>query len=403
MSNQVEAGAGLRTTPLNALHVELGAKLVPFAGWEMPIQYAPGVLAEHGWCRSSAGLFDVSHMAVVDLVGDDPAAALERLTPAGITTLAEGRQRYGLLLNDDGGIVDDFMVTNWGDRLTMVVNASRRDVDLALLREGLDGVEVIERTDVALVAIQGPEAAAVVIGLDPSLDGTVFLDNRNATVGGIAVKAARAGYTGEDGFELAVPADRADELARLLLEDDRVRPVGLGARDTLRLEAGLCLYGNDLDETISPVEADLVWSMPKRRREVGDFPGGQRVLRELADGPSRVRVGLQPDGRRPVREGAALRLADGDSRANDSTATDGNTNTGGSTATDGNTSVDGTADGIVSSGGFGPTVDRPVAMGYVPPSLAADGTALIADVRGKDAPVTVAPLPFVPHRYQRGA
>ncbi len=376
MSNQVEAGAGLRTTPLHALHAELGAKLVAFAGWEMPIQYEDGVLAEHGWCRSAAGLFDVSHMAVVDLVGDDPAAALERLTPAGVTTLAEGRQRYGLLLNDDGGVVDDFMVTNWGDRLTMVVNASRRAVDLAILRDGLAGVDVIERTDVALLAIQGPEAAAVVTGIDPSLDGSVFLDNRPATFGGIDVMAARAGYTGEDGFELAVPADRADELARLLLDDPRVRPVGLGARDTLRLEAGLCLYGNDLDETTSPVEADLVWSMPKRRREAGDFPGADRVTAELADGPTRVRVGLQPEGRRPVRDGAGLRPAD---------------------------DADRDPVGVVSSGGFGPSVDRPVAMGYVPPSLAADGTALIADVRGKDVPVTVAPLPFVPHRYQRGA
>ncbi|MEL6985057.1 MAG: glycine cleavage system aminomethyltransferase GcvT, partial [Actinomycetota bacterium] len=301
---------GLRTTPLHGLHQELGGKLVPFGGWDMPIQYE-GVLAEHAWCRSSAGLFDVSHMAVIELHGDDPARSLERLTPAGITTLAEGRQRYGLLLNDDGGIVDDFMVTNWGDHLLLVANASRREIDLPLLRSALTDVDVVERADMALLAIQGPEAAAVVIGLDPSLDGTVFLDNRRATLGGIPVLAARAGYTGEDGFELAVEADQADALARLLLADERVRPVGLGARDTLRLEAGLCLYGNDLDETTSPVEADLVWSMPKRRREAGDFPGGSRILAELADGPSRVRVGLQPDGKRPVRDGATLRPADG--------------------------------------------------------------------------------------------
>ncbi len=382
MSNPVHAeperASGLRRTPLHGLHQELGAKLAPFAGWEMPTQFE-GVLAEHAWCRNSAGLFDVSHMAVVELHGDDPARSLETLTPAGITTLAEGRQRYGLLLNDDGGIVDDFMVTNWGDHLLLVANASRRDVDLALLREKLDDVDIVERTDVALLAIQGPEAAAVVTGLDPSLDGTVFLDNRRASLGGIEVLAARAGYTGEDGFELAVAADDAERLARLLLDDPRVQPIGLGARDTLRLEAGLCLYGNDLDETTSPVEADLVWSMPKRRREAGDFPGGTRVKAELADGPSRVRVGLQPDGRRPVRDGATLRP---------------------STEADANPDA---AIGVVSSGGFGPTVDRPVAMGYVRPDLAADGTALVADVRGKDAAVTVAPLPFTPHRYQRGA
>lgn len=382
MSNPVhtEPGTepGLRHTPLHALHQELGAKLAPFAGWEMPTQYE-GVLAEHAWCRSSAGLFDVSHMAVVELHGEDPARSLERLTPAGITTLGEGRQRYGLLLNDDGGIVDDFMVTNWGDHLVMVANASRRDVDLALLRGGLDDVDVVERADVALVAIQGPEAAAVITALDPSLEGTVFLDNRPATIGDIPVLAARAGYTGEDGFELAVAAEDADRLARLLLDDPRVQPIGLGARDTLRLEAGLCLYGNDLDETTSPVEADLVWSMPKRRREAGDFPGGARIQAELADGPSRVRVGLQPEGRRPVRDGADLRVAAADGQP------------------------DGDPIGTVSSGGFGPTVDRPIAMGYVRPDLATEGTALVADVRGKNAAVVVAPLPFTPHRYQRGA
>ncbi len=361
--------------------------MAPFAGWDMPTQFE-GVLVEHAWCRSSAALFDVSHMAVVELrpePGNSEGAvanALERLTPAGITTLAVGRQRYGLLLNDDGGIVDDFMVTNWGGHLTMVVNASRREVDLALLRDQLPEVDVVERTDVALLALQGPQAAAVLADMadspNPYWHESVFLDNQQADLGPATVLAARAGYTGEDGFELVVPASSAEALARRLLDDQRVRPAGLGARDTLRLEAGLCLYGNDLDETISPVEADLVWTMPKRRREAGDFPGGSRIIGELADGPSRVRVGLQPEGRRPVRDGAALFAA--------------------SEATDGGR---GQPVGVVSSGGFGPTVEQPVAMAYVSPDASEVGTALVADVRGKDVNCRVAALPFVPHQFRR--
>ncbi len=364
-----------RRTPLHGLHLEYDAKMVPFAGWDMPIQF-DGVIAEHTWCRTGAGLFDVSHMAVIEIWGDDPARSLERITPAGITTLAEGRQRYGLLTNPDGGIVDDFIVTNWGRHLTMVANASRRDVDLAYLTEHLDDVDIVEKPDIALIAIQGPKAAEIVIGHDPSLADTVFLDNRMAEIGGIQIAAGRSGYTGEDGFELAVGADDAERLARLLLSDPAVRPVGLGARDTLRLEAGLCLYGNDLDETTSPVEAGLVWTMPKRRREAGDFIGSERILDELDRGPSRVRVGLQPEGRRPVRDGAALRPT-------------------------AETPDDARPIGSVSSGGFGPTVERPVAMAYVAPNHAEVGTELIADVRGKDVPCTIVDLPFTPHRYQR--
>lgn len=371
--------AELRTTALNGLHRELGAKMVPFAGWDMPIQF-DGVIAEHTWCRTNAAMFDVSHMAVIELRGDDPARSLERITPAGITTLAEGRQRYGLLMNTDGGIIDDFIVTNWGDHLTMVANASRRDIDLAYLNDQLADLDVIEQPDVALIALQGPKAAEVIVRHDPSLADTVFLDNRRATIGGIDVAAGRSGYTGEDGFELAVASQDADRLARLLLDDPAVSSVGLGARDTLRLEAGLCLYGNDLDETTSPVEANLVWTMPKRRREAGDFVGAERVLRELSDGTSRVRVGLQPEGKRPVREGASLR-----------------------SATETHASGDSETTGLVSSGGFGPTLDRPVAMGYVPAELAEIGTALIADVRGKDVTCSVAELPFAPHRYRRNA
>lgn len=371
MSNDPQQ-AELQRTPLHALHQELEGRLVPFAGWDMPIQFE-GVLAEHNHCRTAAGLFDVSHMAVIELWGDDPARSLETVTPAGITTLAEGRQRYGVLTNSDGGIVDDFIVTNWGRHLTMVANASRRDVDLAFLTEHLTDVDIIEKPEIALLALQGPAAAGIVTDHDPSLADTVFLDNRMAEIGGIQIAAGRSGYTGEDGFELAVANDDADRLARLLLSNDAVAPIGLGARDTLRLEAGLCLYGNDLDETTSPVEADLVWTMPKRRREAGDFTGSKRILAELADGPSRVRVGIQPEGRRPVRDGAELRVPDGDSPI-----------------------------GTVTSGGFGPTVERPVAMGYVPPELAQHGTGLVADVRGNDVACTVAPLPFAPHRYHRG-
>jgi aminomethyltransferase len=349
--------------------------MVPFAGWEMPIQF-DGVIAEHTWCRTNAGLFDVSHMAVIELRGEDPARSLERITPAGITTLAEGRQRYGLLTNDDGGIIDDFIVTNWGEHLTMVANASRRDVDLAYLTERLEDVDVIEMPQIALIALQGPEAAEVLLGYDPALAETVFLDNRMSEIDGIQVAAGRSGYTGEDGFELAVANQDADRLARLLLENPSVSPVGLGARDTLRLEAGLCLYGNDLDEGTSPVEADLVWTMPKRRREAGDFAGAGRIQHELANGTNRVRVGVQPQGRRPVRQDAALRLPSQEDSPPQQA-------------------------GSVSSGGFGPTVDRPVAMGYVKPALSEPGTSLVADVRGKDVPCTVAALPFVPHRYRR--
>ncbi len=379
MATHGNDGNELRKTPLHGLHQELGARLVPFAGWEMPIQYE-GVIAEHTWCRTHCGLFDVSHMAVIEMRGDNPAASLELVTPAGITTLGEGRQRYGLLLDHSGGVIDDFMVTNWGTHLTMVANASRRDVDLAFLREHLADVDITERPDVALIAIQGPGTAAVVAEIvaedGGAVDDMVFLDNRPLRLAGVDVLAARSGYTGEDGFELAVPAADADHLARALLAHDLVQPVGLAARDTLRLEAGLCLYGNDLSTEISPVEADLVWSMPKRRRETGDFLGAERVQAELATGPSRVRVGIKPDGKRPVRDGTALYSGDSTDPANEI--------------------------GFVSSGGFGPTVEGPVAMGYVPPALAGIGTELIADVRGNDVACVVAELPFVPHRFNRG-
>lgn len=360
----------LRRTALFDLHIEAGGRMVDFAGWELPIQYE-GVIAEHQWTRSSASLFDVSHMGVVEIHGDNAALSLERLTPAGVSTLAPGRQRYGLLTNEAGGIIDDFMVANSGTHLTMVVNASRAAVDVPHLIAGLPDCDVRFKLDASLLALQGPVAIDVIERLAPSLSDTVFLDVRRAEIGGVEVAASRSGYTGEDGFELMVAGhDSAITLARLLLEQPEVRFAGLGARDTLRLEAGLHLYGNDLDETISPVEADLVWTMPKRRREAGDFPGGDRIQRELADGAPRQRVGLQPQGKRPVREQAVL-------------------------------SSDGATVGLVTSGGFGPTVERPIAMALVAPEFAPIGTELLADVRGTQIPCAVTELPFAPHHYAR--
>lgn len=374
MSNNVVPEEKLperRRTALHQLHVEAGGRMVDFAGWDLPIQY-DGVIAEHTWTRTSASLFDVSHMAVVEIRGDNPGASLERLTPAGVSTLAEGRQRYGLLTNDDGGVIDDFMVANRGSHLAMVVNASRTAVDVPHLIAGLADCDVRLMLDTSLLALQGPEAAAIINRLVPSLSDTTFLDVRDAEIGGVEVAASRSGYTGEDGFELTISgAAEAIAVAELLLEQPEVHWAGLGARDTLRLEAGLHLYGNDLDETVSPVEAGLTWSMPKRRREAGDFPGGHRIRGELANGPARVRVGLRPEGKRPVREHTALRSPSGDHA------------------------------GEVTSGGYGPSVEHPIAMALVPPHLADLGTELIADVRGKDVPCVVAPLPFSPHRYAR--
>lgn len=343
--------------------------MVDFAGWDLPIQYE-GVIAEHTWCRTSASLFDVSHMGLIELHGDDPARSLEQLNPAGLTTLKPGAIRYGFLLNDDGGVVDDLMVTNSGDHLSAVINASRRDVDVAYLRSRLVDVDVIERPDTAILALQGPKAVEALGRLAPGATELFFLQSTTVEIAGAEVGVSRSGYTGEDGFELLVPSAAAEVVARLILEQPEVKPAGLGARDTLRLEAGLCLYGNDLDETVSPIEADLRWAIPKRRREAADFPGADRILTEYENGPRRIRVGLAADGRRPVREQSTL-------------------------------SFDGEKVGAVTSGGFGPTIDRPVAMGFVRPDLAEVGTRLVADVRGRDVPITVAPLPFAPHRYRR--
>ncbi|MHA6346146.1 glycine cleavage system aminomethyltransferase GcvT [Roseivivax sp. CAU 1761] len=375
------AGAdGLRRTPLHALHLDLGARMVPFAGYEMPVQYAAGVKKEHDWTRARAGLFDVSHMGQVVLRGRrrDPAEALEALVPVDVQGLKQGRQRYAVFTNDAGGIEDDLMIANRGDHLFLVVNAARKAEDLALLRAGLEPDVVVKEIEGrALLALQGPEAEAVLAELAPAVRDMRFMDVATLEIDRAEAWVSRSGYTGEDGFEISVPEAAAEALARRLLAHEAVAPIGLGARDSLRLEAGLCLYGHDIDATTSPVEAGLAWAIQKVRRadgaRAGGFPGADRVLRELAEAPGRMRVGLQPEGRAPMREGVDLYAAE-----------------------DGKTPV-----GRITSGGFGPSAGGPVAMGYVPASMTAPGTRLWGELRGKRLPVSVARLPFVPARFKR--
>jgi aminomethyltransferase len=362
----------LLETPLAALHRELGGRMVPFAGYEMPVQYPAGILTEHLHCRAAASLFDVSHMGQAELVGDGAAAALERVTPADVQILKPGRQKYGLLTTAEGGILDDFMVANLGDRLFLVVNASRKHVDLPYIETALPaGVTLRALTDRALIALQGPRAVAAVATLAPGIAELGFMGIGAFTIAGAAVLVSRSGYTGEDGVEISVAAEQAESLARALLALPGVMPAGLGARDSLRLEAGLCLYGNDIDETTSPVEAALTWTIGKRRRMAGDFPGAARVAQDLADGTKRLRVGLKPEGRQPARGHTPIHAPGG------------------------------AAIGEITSGGFGPSLNGPMAMGYVAREHAADGTALDLMVRGKAVPARVAPMPFVPHRYIR--
>ncbi|HSR73005.1 MAG TPA: glycine cleavage system aminomethyltransferase GcvT [Kiloniellales bacterium] len=369
-----------KRTPLNALHRELGAKLVPFAGYEMPLQYPDGILAEHRWTREKAGLFDVSHMGQVRLTGGaraSAAEALERLVPADLIGLASWRQRYTLFTNEDGGILDDLMVTRVGDELRLVVNAACKAADVAHLQAGLAGdAGVEELRERALIALQGPAAGEVLGRLAPQSADLVFMSAAELELEGAACLVTRSGYTGEDGFEISVPAERAEALARRLLAEPEVAPVGLGARDSLRLEAGLCLYGHDIDETTTPVEAGLAWALAKARRpggaRAGGYPGAETIARQLAEGPPRRRVGLRPEGRAPLREGTELK----DER--------------------------GRAVGRVTSGGFGPTVEGPIAMGYVESALAEPGTALGAELRGRPVALQVVALPFVAQRYHRG-
>jgi aminomethyltransferase len=367
-------------TPLFDLHVELGAKMVPFAGYEMPVQYPLGVLKEHLHTREKAGLFDVSHMGQALLAGPGHATtarALEALVPADIVTLKPGQQRYSQLTNDDGGIIDDLMVTRpvsaeEDGRLLLVVNAARKDVDVPHMQSRLpSGVTLTLADDRALLALQGPTAKDVMTKLSDVAGRLAFMSAANGKVGDFDCHISRSGYTGEDGFEISVAADQAADFARLLLAQNGVQPIGLGARDSLRLEAGLCLYGHDIDETTSPIEADLQWSIQKRRRSDGGFPGFERIRDEFGRGPARKRVGIKPEGRAPAREGAEI------------------------------LSMQGERIGIVTSGGFGPSVNAPVAMGYVQSAHATPGTQVNLMVRGKALAASVVPLPFFPHRYAR--
>ena len=362
----------LLRTPLYALHQELGAKFVPFAGYAMPVQFKAGVLAEHLHCRAEAGLFDVSHMGQLRLTGADPAAALEILVPGEIQALKPGRTRYTLLTNDSGGIIDDLMVTNRGDHLFLVVNAATKETDIAHLRLGLAGraeVETLERR--ALLALQGPAAASVMWRLAPDLATMPFMSAREAVLDGIDCLLTRSGYTGEDGWEISVEGADAERLARRLLAEKEVAPIGLGARDSLRLEAGLCLYGHDIDETTTPIEAGLDWAIGKRRRAEGGFPGADVIQEQLEKGPLRRRVGLLPDGKAPAREQTEI-LAGG------------------------------RRTGLITSGGFGPSVGGPIAMGYVAAGHDAPGTAVELLVRGTPRPARIVDMPFTPHRYYRG-
>jgi aminomethyltransferase len=375
--------SALKRVPLHDLHVARGAKIVPFAGYEMPVQFTAGVLKEHLHTRNSAGLFDVSHMGQILLRPksgkvEDAALALERLVPQDILGVASGRQRYAQFTNDSGGILDDLMVANFGDRLFLVVNAACKTADEAQLRANLSDICIVEPLhDRALIALQGPKAVAVLTNIAPSLPAMKFMDAGPHRVLDIDCFVSRSGYTGEDGFEISVPAKDVERLAAALLDDPAVLPIGLGARDSLRLEAGLCLYGHDIDTTTTPVEGALEWSVQKSRRNggprAGGFPGAEIVLKQLEAGASRRRVGLKAEGRAPVRENAPL-FADRSSSEKI---------------------------GVVTSGGFGPSINAPVAMGYLPGSLAAEGTLVFAEVRGQRLPMRVSPMPFVPHSYKR--
>lgn len=365
----------LKRTPLYELHRELGARLVPFAGYEMPVQYPTGILAEHAQTRSAAGLFDVSHMGQVRLTakpGQDAAKALETLVPGDITGLQPGQQRYTQFTNDAGGILDDLMVTSTGDHLLLVINAACKEADLAHLQKNLSATcEVEPMFSRGLLALQGPQAAQALAQLVPQAATMKFMTGAFFVIDGARCYVTRSGYTGGDGYEISTPADATEAIARKLLAQPEVKPIGLGARDSLRLEAGLCLYGHDIDTTTTPVEAVLLWSIGKERRVQGGFPGAATIQKQIAEGSSRKRIGLLPEGKAIAREGAEI-------------------------------AIEGKIVGKVTSGGFSPTLGRAVAMGYVDRALSANGTNVELIVRGKPAPAEIAPMPFVKHAYYRG-
>ena len=374
----------LKTTPLHSLHVELGARMVPFAGYEMPVQYPLGVLKEHLHTRAAAGLFDVSHMGQIVLrakSGDvrNAASALERLVPVDVVGLVPGRLRYAFFTNAQGGILDDLMIANCRDHLLLVINAARKEADEAHLRAQLGNECDVEQLDRALIALQGPKAEAALALLAPECTTMRFMDVRALTLMGAECKVARSGYTGEDGFEISTPADIVREIAEELLANPCVAPIGLGARDTLRLEAGLCLYGSDIDERTTPVEAGLSWAIQKVRRRgrarEGGFPGTETILGQLEHRAPRHRVGLRPEGRAALLRAGAPLFATEDASAQI---------------------------GAVTSGGFGPSLNAPIAMGYLPTALAVPGTTVFAELRGKRLPVVVTRLPFIEPKYKRG-
>lgn len=360
-----------KRTALYDLHVELGGKMVDFAGWEMPVNYSMGIMGEHQQCREKAALFDVSHMGQVILRGDGVAEQLERIAPSSFTALANGKARYTFFTNEDGGIMDDLIVSNAGDHFFVVVNAALRHQDIPHMAANLEGVEVNEIFDRALIAVQGPRAEDVVGDICPQARGLKFMETTPAQIMGAECRVSRLGYTGEDGYEISIPDDRAIEVARAFLAHDDCAPAGLGARDSLRLEAGLCLYGNDIDNETSPIEASLIWAIQKRRREEGGFPGAARIQKEIAEGASRKLVGIRPLGRAPARQGVEVQCADGHTI------------------------------GQITSGGFGPTVGGPVAMGYVSIGHATPGEKVNLVIRGKLQPAEIAALPFVQQNYKR--
>ena len=363
----------MQRTPLYELHLELGAKMVPFAGYMMPVQYPMGIMGEHLHTRASAGLFDVSHMGQLQLWGEGREAMLESLLPADVSALGEGRMKYSFFTNDDGGIRDDLMITNAGDHIYLVVNAACKEADIALLENALNPGLRLERIEKhALIALQGPKAAEVLSGYASEVSAMPFMSSRLLRLAGLECRVSRSGYTGEDGFEISLPADGSAEFAKSLLEHEEVQPIGLGARDTLRLEAGLPLYGSDLDETTTPNEAGLMWAVPKSRRESGGFPGAGVIADQLVQGTPRKRVGLRPEGRAPVRDGVEI-LGEGGRKI-----------------------------GVVTSGGFSPSLGAPIAMAYIECGSAGLGNHVFALLRGKQLPCNVVKLPFVPQNYYRG-